>query len=124
MSPALPPWRHPDDGSVTVHALWVAAVLVGLVALGLQVTSLVALRHRVASAADLAALAGSRAATEGDDGCAAARDVARLNGVRLHRCRMDLDVATVTTVGATRPWWGGTWTTRIEARAAPAWYER
>lgn len=116
--------RRGEAGSVTVHALWVAAVLVGLVALGLQVTALVATRHRVASAADLAALAGSRAATEGRDGCEAAADLARRNGVRLERCRMDLDVATVVAAGSARPWWGGRWTTRVEARAAPAWYER
>lgn len=116
--------RHPEDGAVTVHALWVVAVLVGVVALGLQVMALVALRHQVASAADLAALAGSRASTEGADGCAAAHRLAHRNDVRLERCRMDLDVATVTAVGSARPWWGGTWTTRIEARAAPSWYER
>jgi secretion/DNA translocation related TadE-like protein len=104
--------------------MWVAAVLVGVVALGLQVTALVATRHRVASAADLAALAGSRAGSEGRDGCAAARALASRNGARLERCRMDLDVATVTAVATARPWWGGPWTVRVRARAAPAWYER
>jgi secretion/DNA translocation related TadE-like protein len=113
-----------EAGSVTVHALWVAAVLVVVVALGLQVAALVAVRHRTASAADLAALAGSRASTVGDDGCAAARAVARHNRARLERCRMDLDVATVTATATARPWWGGTWTARVRARAAPSWYER
>ncbi|MCX6408497.1 MAG: flp pilus-assembly TadE/G-like family protein [Propionibacteriales bacterium] len=113
-----------DRGSVTVHALWVGAVLVTVVALGLQVTGLVALRHRVSGAADLAALAGSRAATEGADPCEAAREVARRNRATLERCRADLDVVTVTATAATRPWWGGTWRARVQARAAPAWYER
>jgi secretion/DNA translocation related TadE-like protein len=99
-------------------------VLVVVVALGLQVAALVAVRHRTASAADLAALAGSRASTVGDDGCAAARAVARHNRARLERCRMDLDVATVTATATARPWWGGTWTARVRARAAPSWYER
>ncbi len=116
--------RPTEHGSVTVHALWVTAVLVGVVALGLQVTTLVALRHRVAAAADLAALAGSRAGSEGGDGCVAAREVAHRNGADLGRCRMDLAVATVTATASTRPWWGGTWTVRVRARAAPAWYER
>lgn len=115
--------RH-ERGVATVHALWVAAVLVGVVALALQVTALVAARHRVASAADLAALAASRAASEGSDGCAAARALAARNGARLDRCRMDLEVATVTASGSARPWWGGRWTVRVQARAAPAWYER
>jgi secretion/DNA translocation related TadE-like protein len=113
-----------ERGSVTVHALWVGAALVTVVALGLQVTALVALRHRVSAAADLAALAGSRAATEGADPCTAARQVARRNDATLERCRADLDVVTVTATAATRPWWGGTWRARVQARAAPAWYER
>lgn len=120
-------WRCParvEAGSVTVHALWVATALMVLVALGLQVATLLAVRHRVASAADLAALAGSRASTEGHDGCAAARDVAHRNGARLERCRMDLDVATVTATATTNPWWGGSWTAQVQARAAPSWYER
>lgn len=116
--------RRPERGSVTVHALWVTAVLVGVVALGLQLTALVALRHRVAGAADLAALAGSRAASEGTEPCAAAERVARRNDARLERCRADLEVVTVTATAAARPWWGGTWTARVRARAAPSWYER
>lgn len=76
------------------------------------------------AAADLAALAGSRASTEGRSGCAAARAVAERNGVRLAGCRMDLDVATVQATASVEPWWGGTWSTTVEARAAPAWYER
>jgi secretion/DNA translocation related TadE-like protein len=113
-----------ERGSVTVHALWVGAALAIVVALGLQVTALVVLRHRVSAAADLAALAGSRAATEGADPCAAARQVARRNDATLERCRADLDVVTVTATAVTRPWWGGTWRARVQARAAPAWYER
>ena len=116
--------RHGEIGSVTVHAVWVSVVLCVVLVIGLQVAALVQARHQVAAAADLAALAGSRASTEGRSGCDAARDVAERNGVRLATCRMDLDVATVEATATVEPWWGGTWTTTIEARAAPAWYER
>lgn len=113
-----------ETGSVTVHALWVSVVLCVALVIGMQVVALVQVRHRVAAAADLAALAGSRAGTEGRAGCEAARDVAERNGVRLSACRMDLDVATVEATASVEPWWGGRWSTTIEARAAPAWYER
>lgn len=113
-----------ERGSATVHALWVAAVLVTVVVVGLQITALVRLRHEVVAAADLAALAGTRASAEGLDACASARDVAQRNAVRLTACRTDLDVVTVTAAGSTRPWWGGTWRATADARAAPSWYER
>ena len=116
--------RCDETGSVTVHALWVSAALAVVVLVGLQIAALVQVRHAVASAADLAALAGTRAANEGRDGCAAARAMAQRNDARLSACRMDYDVATVTATGSARPWWGGTWSTAVEARAAPSWYER
>ena len=63
------------------------------------------------------------ASLAGDDGCAAARAVARHNGARLVRCRMDLDVVTVTARQHTGSWWGHRWAFEVDARAAPDFYE-
>ena len=115
--------RRRERGSVTVHALWVATVLCVAALVMTQVATVVRLKHQVASAADLAALAGSRASLAGHDGCDAARDVARRNGARLVRCRMDLDVASVTARQHTPSWWGHRWAFAVDARAAPDFYE-
>jgi secretion/DNA translocation related TadE-like protein len=110
-------------GSATVHALWVATLLCVVAVVMAQVATMVRLKHQVASAADLAALAASRASLVGEDGCDAAREVARRNGARLTRCRMDLDVATVTARQSTPSWWGHRWAFEIDARAAPDFYD-
>jgi secretion/DNA translocation related TadE-like protein len=89
-----------------------------------QVATVIRLKHQIASAADLAALAGSQASLAGRDGCDAARAVARHNDARLVRCRMDLDVATVTARQRTPPWWGQRWAFEVDARAAPDFYVR
>jgi secretion/DNA translocation related TadE-like protein len=111
-----------ERGSVTAHALWIGAALCVVTVILAQVAVAVRLHHQAASAADLAALAGTRAAAAGRDGCAAARDVARRNHARLIRCRMDLDVTTVTARRETHRWWGRVWTFEVDARAAPADY--
>ena len=115
--------RQRELGSVTVHALWVATFLCVVAVVMAQVATVVRLKHEVASAADLAALAASRASLAGHDGCESARTVANRNGARLVRCRMDLDVATVTTRQATPSWWGHRWAFEAKARAAPDFYE-
>ncbi|MGJ9412748.1 Rv3654c family TadE-like protein [Aeromicrobium sp. CF4.19] len=109
-------------GAVSVHGIWVVVGLAVVALLLVQVVALVQLRHRAASAADLAALAASRASVGGDDGCAAAEVIARRNHARLQTCRMDLDVATVTTRLESTPWWGGQWITTQDARATPTSY--
>lgn len=115
--------RTPSErGSVTVHAAAVAMLLVVAALVIVQVAQLVRMRHQVAAAADLAALAGSQASVSGQDGCAAAREVARRNGARLAACRMDFDVATVTARAVSEPWWGSRWATEQKARAAPDFY--
>ncbi len=111
-----------ERGSVTVHAVTVG-LLVGIVAAGFtEAGALVAMRHRAASAADLSALAASRASINGADGCAAARTTARRNHATIVRCRMDVDVATVTARTTSRRWWGHRWAAEVEARAAPDFY--
>jgi secretion/DNA translocation related TadE-like protein len=111
-----------DRGSVTIHAVTVTVVLVLLTLVVVQATSLVRMRHRVAAAADLAALAATQASVRGEDGCAAARVIARRNGAVLVRCRMDYDVATVTARARSAPWWGDRWAVEQRARAAPESY--
>ena len=111
-----------ERGSVTVHAVWVATVLCVVAVVMAQAATVIRLKHQVASAADLAALAGSRASLAGRDGCDTARAVARHNDTRLVRCRMDLDVATVTARQGTPSWWGHRWAFEVDARAAPDFY--
>ena len=114
--------RRAEHGSITTHAVWVGAALCAVAVIMAQVAVAVRLQHQASSAADLAALAGSRAASAGRDGCTAARDVARRNDARLVRCRIDLGVATVTARRETDRWWGRVWTFEVDARAAPADY--
>ena len=114
--------RGTERGAMTIQAAWAAIVLVVAALVIVQVTQLIRMRHQVAAAADLAALAGSQASVRGEDGCAAARVVARRNGARLAACRMDFDVATVTARATSGSWWGTRWTAEQKARAAPASY--
>ncbi len=111
-----------DRGSVTMHAVWAAAVLVLFALVATEVAGLVAVRHRAASAADLSALAASRASVAGLEGCPAAEETARLNRATLVACRMDEDVATVTARTTSQRWWGHRWAAEIPARAAPESY--
>lgn len=111
-----------ERGAITVLAVVVAAGLILVGAVALQATALVQLRHQAAAAADLAALAASRAVVAGDDGCAVARQIARDNGARVSRCRLDEAVATITVRLESKRWWGQTWRIEQRARAAPASY--
>lgn len=111
-----------ERGAVTVHAMWAAAALVLFALVATEMAGLVAVRHRAASAADLSALAASRASTVGLDGCSAAEQTARLNHATLIACRMDDDVATVTARTTSQRWWGHRWAAEVPARAAPESY--
>lgn len=113
-----------DRGAVTVHAVTVSVLLLVLTLVLVQAAGLVRLRHRVASAADLGALAASQASVAGADGCRAARLVVRRNGAQLVRCRMNYDVATITARAVSTPWWSGSWGAEQRARAAPESYLR
>jgi secretion/DNA translocation related TadE-like protein len=96
-----------------VGALSVAAVLVAAVG------AVVADQRRVASAADLAALAGAAAVQSGRDGCASAGAVARRNAARLASCAVTGSVVTVRTTRETRPLLGRRLMVRSAARAGP-----
>ena len=113
-----------ERGSVTIYAIAIGGVL-GLIAFVImQATTLIRLQHEVTKAADLAALAASQASVAGKDACAAATEIGRLNHAKVITCRMDFDVATVTTRGESRAVWGQRFGVERKARAAPAEYLR
>lgn len=111
-----------DRGAVSAAAVGVAVVLVIVAGGVLELGSAVRAKHAAAAAADLSALAASRAVEAGRDGCTAARDVARQNGAAVVTCRLDAAVATITTEVRTPRWWGRGWSSRQTSRAAPVSY--
>ncbi|MDX6234513.1 MAG: hypothetical protein QOH68_3621 [Nocardioidaceae bacterium] len=111
-----------EQGAVTVHAAAIAMMLVVAALVITEMAGLVRLRHRVAAAADLAALSASQASVGGQDACAAARRIAKRNDAEVMTCRMDYDVATITARAASRTWWGHRWAFEQKARAAPDFY--
>ena len=111
-----------DRGSVSVHAAAIAVMLVVAALIITEMAGLVKLRHRVAAAADLAALSASQASVSGEDACAAARRIAGRNGAEVETCRMDYDVATITARATSQTWWGHRWAFEQKARAAPDFY--
>ncbi|GAA1780492.1 hypothetical protein GCM10009834_44770 [Streptomonospora arabica] len=91
--------------------LFVAAAIV-LVA-GVRVD-----RHRAATAADLAALAGAERLAEGErPSCAAARATAEANGAELTRCRSAADLSLYVSTRVPARLWPGSVT--AHARAGP-----
>lgn len=113
-----------EQGSATVQAVCVAALLALVAVTCLQAAVVIGLRQRAGTAADQAALAASRASVEGGDPCEVARQIAGLNGGDLRECRMDADVATVRVRVAGARWSFGRWAAEKRARAAPTWYLR
>lgn len=82
--------RRREDGFVTVAVLGLLAVLLAVGTLVTAVGSIAVLRHRAASAADLAALAAAGRPLEGPvAACAAADRVARAHGAALRSCRFE-----------------------------------
>jgi secretion/DNA translocation related TadE-like protein len=76
--------------------------------------------RRVASAADLAALAGAQALQDGRPGCATAGAVARRNGARLTGCTVTGPVLSLGAARTTRSVLGHRLVVRSTARAGPA----
>ncbi|MCW2750979.1 MAG: TadE-like protein [Aeromicrobium sp.] len=99
-----------------------AAITCSAALVVIQVAGLVRLKHLVAAAADLSALAASRVSVNGDDPCDAATTIAQRNGAKVLTCRMDFDVATITARGTSRTWWGHRWAFEQKARAVPDFY--
>lgn len=109
--------RH-DSGSATVLVVVVCAVIAAGLALVASVTLVVYAQHRVASSADLAALAGASHLHEGAAAvCAAAAEIARANHTELVQCRPDASSVSVgVRLVPTTAWWSG-WAERIVGRA-------
>ena len=78
-----------DDGSVTVTAAFgVASLIAACVVVIFAGTALIA-SNRAATAADLAAIAGTYALLDGRDGCLEASNIAQANGAQLTQCVVD-----------------------------------
>lgn len=114
--------RSSERGAMTIYAVIAGFALSLGTLVGVQATALIRLRHEVAAAADLAAIAASTAAVEGGDGCSAAERVARTNGVEVVNCAMTDAVATITTRGESDEYWGHRFAFEVDARAAPTSY--
>ena len=103
-----------ERGSATVLMLAMSALLVLVALLLAGLGGAAVTRHRAASAADLAALAGADVALQGPDAvCATAARAARHAAAELAACRLDGDVVEV--VVTLRP--GGVLGRLGEARA-------
>jgi secretion/DNA translocation related TadE-like protein len=112
-----------EAGVATVAAAATVGLVLLVAAALVQVGLVIAAKHRVQAAADLAALAGSAASLHGDDGCTSARVVAARNGADVASCRADLAVVTVTAESSTASVvWGTRFRTHAVARAAPDFY--
>jgi secretion/DNA translocation related TadE-like protein len=109
-----------ECGAATLLVMAMAGVLLLLGAALSVVTAMVA-AHRVAqSAADLAALAGARGVSAGDDGCDVARRIALANGTRLTACAISGRVVDVEVEAPGPRWLGQSADLSGHARAGPA----
>lgn len=103
-----------DRGFATVAVLGLGAVLLALAVLVSALGTVAVARHRAASAADLAALAGARHVVDGG-ACRAAARTALAQAAALESCRVDGPSVSVQ-VGVRVGTWG---TARARARAGP-----
>jgi secretion/DNA translocation related TadE-like protein len=113
------PWD--ERGSATVLVAGMVAVLMVLVVLGLQLGGAVLTRHRVAAAADLAALAAAGQLAAGiDHACERARQVAERMSATTTACRV-VEREAYVEVAARPPGWAAlSGTANAHARAGPA----
>jgi secretion/DNA translocation related TadE-like protein len=112
--------RH-ERGSATVLVAGMVVVLMMLVVLGLQIGGAVVTRHRVAAAADLAALAAAgQLAAGADHPCERARQVAERMSATTTACRV-AEWEVYVSVTARPPSWAAlSGTANAHARAGPA----
>ena len=108
-----------ERGAATLLAVSFLGVLV-LVGSALAVVGGMVVAHREAqSAADLAALAGASAVTDGEEPCPAAARLAADNDARLQECTVDGPEVTVEVTVAGPRWLGQTHDLAARARAGP-----
>jgi secretion/DNA translocation related TadE-like protein len=108
-----------DEGSVTIW-LVAAGLVVVLVATGFAVAGAAFVaRHRAQAAADLAALAGSMRALDGEEAaCERAADVSARNGARMVACQLD-ELDLIVTVEVAPALLAKMGSARASARAGP-----
>ena len=115
--------RRPSAGGERGSAAVIATVLMGALAMvSVFVAALggvIADQRRVASAADLAALAAAGALQRGADPCAAADSIANRNGGHLGGCRVFGQVVAVEVMREARVVLGSKVRVSAEARAGP-----
>ena len=110
-----------ESGIASAHVLTISFVLLTVTSVCLVAVLIFGLHQKSSQGADFAALAASKASVDGKNGCHAAKRLAKVNGVRLVSCRMDADVATVSTKAVvSTPF--GSWGIKSRARAAPDFY--
>lgn len=110
-----------ERGTGSTLAISAGAVIVMVAGACMVAVLLLSLHQRAGQGADFAALAASKASVDGQEGCAAARRIAKANGTRITSCRMDAEVATVTARAEIKTPLGA-WGIRQRARAAPSYY--
>lgn len=109
-----------DRGAASIYAVIAMAALLLVTGVVGAAMELARAQHQAAAAADLAALAGAGAASDGADACAAARRVAQANAARLTSCEVSQSVVEVRVEVRSPELWGKTWTIPGRARAGPA----
>lgn len=112
--------RTSEAGSATVLVLPLVGALATATVLLAVVAGAVVAQRRVASAADLAALAGAAALQRGADGCAEAALVSRRNGGEVFSCRASATEVRVTVRAHGPRLLGRSLTVSAQARAGPA----
>ncbi len=107
-----------ERGSALLWAALVAVLLAALAVVLIVVGALTARGHAVQGAADLAALTAARAQRDGRDGCADARETARLNGAEVTGCAVAGDeVEVVVTVDTRAEAGAGVWRVTLRGHA-------
>jgi secretion/DNA translocation related TadE-like protein len=110
--------RVADRGSATIWVAIACLVTWSVAIVALSVGGVVAARHRAASAADLAALAGAQTlAAGGGDPCVAAQRVASAARARVVSCDVAIDGSLRVVVEAALPWLLARWPHLPPARA-------
>ncbi|MEV0208194.1 Rv3654c family TadE-like protein [Streptomyces sp. NPDC050788] len=108
--------RGGDRGSATVWSVGAIAVLCVVFGVVLALGQAVAIRHRAAGAADLAALAAADHWADGRRAaCTRAERLARAQGSRLVRCVVVGEISDVTAASGRGPF-----AAEVRARAGPA----
>lgn len=120
MSPRRGATDSSDRGSATIWLLALSSLVALVVAAGVVRGVATVGRHRVESAADLAALAGAQRVLYGPAAvCAEVGRVASGNGVSVTRCAVSADIVDVIVRRPIRIGRLGSWVASAEARAGP-----